>query len=36
MPATAAVSDWRTGAIDRVVAVAGMARSYQANRQFGG
>ena len=28
MPATAAVSDWRTGAIDRVVAVAGMARSY--------
>ena len=27
MPATAAVSDWRTGAIDRVVAVAGMARS---------
>ncbi len=28
MPATAAVSDWCTGAIDRVVAVAGMARSY--------
>ncbi len=28
MPATAAVSDWRTAAIDRVVAVAGMARSY--------
>ena len=28
MPATAAVSDWRMGAIDRVIAVAGMARSY--------
>ena len=31
MPATAMVTDWCSGAIDRAVAVAGMARSYARN-----
>lgn len=31
MPATGAVSDGRPAAIDRIVAVAGMARSYGNN-----
>jgi len=32
MPATRTVSAWRNRAVDRSVAVAGMARSYRRSR----